>query len=200
MLLFCIMTEIELKAIVADNLIAYRKKLGYTQVQLADKLSYSDKSISKWERGESLPDFYVMTQIADFYGITLNDLISTSPIKPIKKRTRNHYLIPIMGAVSVYALATIVFTFLSILVPELEKSWLAFIYALPISLVVFFVFAKIWGRRWLVFIFASLFLWSVAVGILLSFSNPRIWLFFIACIPFQILLLLWLILKPKKVE
>ena len=65
-----------LKRLVADNITMYRKANGLTQIQLAEKLNYSDKAVSKWERGESLPDLYILMQIVDMFGITLNDLVT----------------------------------------------------------------------------------------------------------------------------
>ena len=55
------LNENELKKIVTENLIYYRKINKLTQLQLAEKLNYSDKAISKWERGESLPDLYILS-------------------------------------------------------------------------------------------------------------------------------------------
>ncbi len=65
------------KHVVAANLSALRKEHGLTQLQLAEQLHYSDKAVSKWERGESLPDLAVMKQLADFYGITIDDFLLT---------------------------------------------------------------------------------------------------------------------------
>ena len=74
------MEKIEnLKSIITSNLIKYRKQAGLTQAQLASKLGYSDKTVSKWEREEGVPDIYILKEIADLYGITVNDLISPSP-------------------------------------------------------------------------------------------------------------------------
>ena len=65
------------KQIVAGNLAALRKAQGLTQLQLAEQLHYSDKAVSKWERGESMPDLAVMKQLADFYGIRIDDFLLT---------------------------------------------------------------------------------------------------------------------------
>ena len=76
------MEKIEnLRRIIKNNLIKYRKAAGLTQVQLAEKLGYSDKSVSKWEREEGVPDIYILKEIADLYGITVNDLISENQNK-----------------------------------------------------------------------------------------------------------------------
>ena len=50
----------DLKLTVARDLADCRRAAGLTQLQLAEKLNYSDKAVSKWERGESLPDVAVL--------------------------------------------------------------------------------------------------------------------------------------------
>ena len=67
--------EEQLKNRIAKNLTFYRENAGQTQLELAEKLNYSDKSISKWERGEGIPGVFVLTQIAQLYGVTVNDLL-----------------------------------------------------------------------------------------------------------------------------
>ena len=53
-----------------------RKQKNLTQMQLAEKLNITDKAISKWERGLSLPDSSIMLELCDILGITVNDLLS----------------------------------------------------------------------------------------------------------------------------
>ena len=69
------MTEQEFRKKLADNLAKYRKLYGLTQQELADCISYSDKSVSKWERGEGVPDVYVLCSIARLYEISVAELI-----------------------------------------------------------------------------------------------------------------------------
>ena len=84
----------ELRDIIAKNLVYFRKASKLTQLELAEKLLYSDKNISKWERGEAIPDVIVLSQLADLYHITVNDFLvshdgdSFVPAKPLKKRTK----------------------------------------------------------------------------------------------------------------
>ena len=70
-----IQDEQTLRRSTAKNIAAYRKAHKDTQLDLARKLNYSDKSVSKWERGEGLPDVYILAQIAQLYGITVSNLI-----------------------------------------------------------------------------------------------------------------------------
>ena len=77
--------EAELRRLIGKNIALYRKANGDTQAALGQKLSYSDKAVSKWERGEGLPDVYVLSQIADLYGVTVGDLIGET--KPELRRS-----------------------------------------------------------------------------------------------------------------
>lgn len=73
-----IMTEQEFRKKLAENLVKYRKLNGLTQQELADCISYSDKSVSKWERGDGVPDVFVLLNIAQVYGVGVSELIGES--------------------------------------------------------------------------------------------------------------------------
>lgn len=192
------MTELEFKKLVSENLQYYRKLNNMTQLQLAETLNYSDKSISKWERGESLPDLYILQSIADLYGITINDLVNEIKTKPAHKKVRNNLLITLIGVGTVWLLATTVFVMLGIFVPELTKSWLAFIYAIPVSMIVLLVFTNIWGNKLQVFFALTVLYWTVPLSIYLSFDNKKLWLLFIIIIPLQIISIFWFLLKKEN--
>ena len=95
------MNEETLRKIIAKNLSFYRKNAGLTQAELAEKINYSDKSVSKWERGEGLPDVYVLTLIAGLLGVTVNDLISEAePVSPKVKKRRSAFVRGMIPAIS----------------------------------------------------------------------------------------------------
>lgn len=75
---------IDYKAVFADNLSHLRSHKGWTQLELAEKLNYSDKTVSKWERGESMPDVIMLKQISDLFGITIDELLTDHKGKPVK--------------------------------------------------------------------------------------------------------------------
>ena len=66
----------KLKQQIGSNIASYRKRAGLTQAGLAEKLNYSDKAVSKWERGESIPDVLTLMQLAGQFEVTVNDLLS----------------------------------------------------------------------------------------------------------------------------
>ncbi len=100
-------------------------------MDLAAKLNYSDKSISKWERGESLPGIYILTRIADLYGITVSNLIGEEE-PPKEDRPRFHMFILILSIALTFAVATLIF-FLFVVFAIPYRAWLFFIYAIPVA-------------------------------------------------------------------
>ena len=153
------MEKIEnLKSIITSNLIKYRKQAGLTQAQLASKLGYSDKTVSKWEREEGVPDIYILKQIADLYNITVNDLISSSPVtigEKIKEKTtkfltgRNKLLITLLAIGIVWFVAVTTYVILDLAIPDISGALLAnvYVYAIPISCIVAIVFNSLWGKK-----------------------------------------------------
>ena len=141
------MTEEQIKANIALNITELRKKNGMTQSELAEFLNYSDKSVSKWERGDGIPDVVVLQKIAELFGVTLNDLlkgeisVKKSTSKP---STVNRIIIPLLSASLSFFVASIVFFLLNIFLPDLERNWLVFILAMPVACIPLIVFSVIW--------------------------------------------------------
>ena len=143
------MTELELKETITNNLIHYRKLNNLTQATLAEKINYSDKAISKWERGESIPDIYTLTMLAELYGITINDF-TTNKIqsKPkTKKHKQNHLIITILTLTYTLPIAPSILTKTSF--------WIEYLICL-ISFCIIYIFTMMWHRarlrkKWLGF-------------------------------------------------
>lgn len=115
----------DLKQIIAENIVFYRKEIGLTQAELAEKLNYSDKAISKWERGESYPDISTLVSLSKIFGVTVNELIADrKKVKKVKP------LIALLSSGLVWLVATAVYVILNMILPT-PKSWLTFVYAVP---------------------------------------------------------------------
>ncbi|OLA10606.1 MAG: hypothetical protein BHW12_01880 [Coprobacillus sp. 28_7] len=195
-----------LKNILAQNLVKLRKASNMTQSELAEKLSYSDKAVSKWERGESLPDIEILYEILKLYNVTIDELLSEEvKINHTKKlKTKMRFIISLISSLLVWLIATIVFVFLVWLNPDKERQWLVFIYAIPVSSIVVLVFNSIWGNKMLNCLIVSVLMWTIILSIFLTvpkFDNSYL-IFFIA-IPVQIIILCWfglLVLKEKEIK
>ncbi len=208
-------TNEELIKTIASNIATYRKKNGLTQLQLGEMLSYSDKAVSKWERGEGFPDIYVLYQLCDIFKITLNDLIDDE-IKEIpidekeKKKERlifktNKISITIMSCILSWLIAIIVYVILEIAkvnIPlSIPSTWMCFIYPIPINFIILLVFTKLWGNRILRFFWVTGINWSVVLCLHLSLLNftsiPNAHLVYLIGAVFQVLVIFWYIYRRK---
>ena len=148
--------------LLAKNLIYYRKASGLTQLELAEKFNYSDKSISKWERGEGFPDVFVLKSLADFYGITVDDLYASEHKKIV---SQNHSLgkqvyIKLFSVGISWLVTLIVFFFLiTFLKNTAFKPWLVFVYGVLASAIVLLVWDFIYHHRFLRMIDTTVIIW-----------------------------------------
>lgn len=199
------MSETEFKNFVAGKLIEFRKKSGLTQAELAEMINYSDKAVSKWERGESLPDVYTLMCVAEKLNVSISELLTDNYVAPIvdnqeqkqifdKVKTRRHILISTMSVALVWLVASVVFFILNIIHFDFFASEMIFLYAIPCSFIVLLVFSCIWFSRKIQCISVSGIIWSVASCIFLTLHNEAYYVFIIAVI-MQILTLLWFTLK-----
>lgn len=196
------MTEEELKKNVAKNLTALRKNAGLTQAELGEKLTYSDKSISKWERGDGLPDLVVLEKLAELYGVTLNDLVgSTAPkVSGKKPHLTNRIIIPLLSVGLVFLVASIIYFALRLAGFEAGKVWLVFLYAVPVAFIPLIVFAALWWKIRHRFICASGLTWSIVLCIRLTFHIEVLNSIFIVAAIFQVLIILWFFMRYRSVK
>jgi len=193
----------DLKKVIANNLIKYRKHAKLTQLELAEKLMYSDKNISKWERGDAVPDVLVLKQLADMYGISVNDFLSQgdkiaereeaekiAKIEKHKMLNRKQALITLISYTLVWLVAVVVFGVLEIF-NITDKAWWSFIFALPVGSIVVLVFTSLWCTNLLNSIIVTFLIWTTALAFYLCVPSPNIWLIFIIAIPLQLLDILW---------
>lgn len=193
----------DLKVIVANNLIFLRKKLGLTQLELAEKLNYSDKAISKWERGESLPDVETLKNIANLFSVDLDYLVTEhqeekKKISLNQFRAHNRLIITMLAFLGVWFVATLIFSICKIVIPDANWLWLIFIVAIPLGFVVLLVFNCIWGYRNLTFVILTLLGWTGLLSIYLCLLQYNIWPIFLVGIPMQLLIIFWSRLKTLK--
>lgn len=196
-----------IKQIVAKNMSDLRKASHMTQLELAERLNYSDKAISKWERGESLPDVAVLKQVADLFSVTMDYLVSPEHSDQAQERTvyagrelRNRRIILGISILLVWLAATIVFVIVDLVLGSSARNWIAFLYAVPASAVVCLVFTTLWfNPRWNFFII-SILMWSslICLHVSLLLAGLNIWIIYILGIPGQAIILLWSGLKLKK--
>ncbi len=192
----------EVKEIIAENIIALRTNKKLTQAELAEKLNYTDKAVSKWEHGDTTPPIEVLKRIADLFGVTLDFLVtenafgSYDKVYTSSKNKTNKIVITLLSVILIWTVATVLFAYGLLLANQ--NFWIFFVAAVPISVIDLIVFNSIWGNRKFLFILISVLTWSLLATIYLFFLENNPWAIFIIGAPIQIATILWAQLKPKR--
>jgi transcriptional regulator with XRE-family HTH domain len=203
----------DIKSVIAGNIAGLRNSFGMTQLELAEKLNYSDKAVSKWERGESIPDVTVLLRICEIFHVDMDYLISEDHEdekngrsffqkkrryqKSTPRERRNHAAIIGISILLVWVVALIIFITLHMSIGERTNAhFLAFVWAVPASLTVWLILNSVWfNPRWN-FMIVSLLMWSILAGVYITlWSVIDFWMIFILGIPGQVIILLWSLLR-----
>lgn len=210
------MDDEKLKYQIGANIASYRKRAGLTQAGLAEKLNYSDKAVSKWERAESVPDVLTLVQLAEQFDVTVNDLLvdpeqlppETGAVqqameqvveKTLKKKA-NKSIILQLSSLLVWFVALLVYVIVSSF--GVPYSWLAFFYAIPANAIVLLSLRSAWHDfRWNRALI-SIIVWGCLISIhvsLWAFLKVSFWKIYLLGIPGQIAVLLWFrLFRPVK--
>lgn len=165
----------ELEKTVGRNLAALRKARNLTQGQVGERFNYTDKSISKWEHGEALPDVKTLSQLADFYGVTLDFLVHEASEEVLREKgrkdprdvKRNQLIITLLAVTFIWSLAAVVFAGAWVLEAEWQPA-LAFAWALPLTMVSLWWSNRKWGKfRYRKYIDIG-FIWSFFIAVYLE--------------------------------
>lgn len=205
-----------LKDRIGKNIAMHRKQIGLTQAGLAEKLNYSDKAVSKWERCESIPDILTLMQMADLFQIPMGDLMEDPnqlPGNPGKlekamtqvsekalKRKANKNVILGLSSTLVWFVALLIFVVISSF--NLPNSWISFFFAVPINAIVLLSLRSAWRDfRWNR-VLISVIVWGFLVSIyatFLVFLKFNMWKLFLLGIPGEIATTLWFrLFRPAK--
>ena len=205
----------KLKIQIGANIAAYRKRVNLTQAGLAAQLNYSDKAVSKWERGESMPDVVTLVQLAELFGVTVQDLLVDPNALPSEtgtvqktmgkvvektlKRKADKKIILMLSSLLVWFVALLIFVVVSSC--DLPYSWLAFFYAVPVDAIVMLSLRSAWRDfRWNKTLI-SILMWGGLLSLYISlklFVHVDIWKLFLLGIPGQVAVLLWFRMYTKN--
>jgi transcriptional regulator with XRE-family HTH domain len=210
------LTQENLKAVIAANLTDLRKKASMTQQELAERLNYTDKAISKWERGESLPDVLVLKQIADIFGVTVDYLLAIEHevSLPVKEKSsaedakhrqsiRTRGFVTGMSILLVWMAAVVMFIIFDSVSLNPLSFWFVFVCAVCASLILWLVMNSIWFNRRRNYLIISLLMWSFLILIYTTvwfLADRLLWLMFLLGLPGQAIIIMWSRLKQNGDE
>ena len=192
-----------LNEVVGENLTFLRKKAGYTQLEFGEKFSYSDKTVSKWENGSVLPSVDVIKQIADFYGVSVDYILSEhnkeQEFKSIIKQTPNFHKKTLIVCLIITIIFTIGMTIYLASIwnmktsnPDINRYWVVFLWCVPVSALIISISAKrVFKYPKSVLIFRSIFIWTLLASAYVSFLySGNYWYLFFIGVPLQIVVIL----------
>lgn len=202
----------ELKKIVAHNIATLRSKEHLTQFELGEKLNYSDKAVSRWERGEAIPDAYVLLMMSEIFGVTVDYLLKAHSEEELlleneadeapeeEEKTKgfspNHKRITLLTFISIWAISLLTF-----LITAMAGTafWQIFIYAIPVSSIVLLVLSSIWGTRKQLLLLVSVLVWSILLVIHLSLlAVGNFWMIYFLGIPAQVIIVIAFSIRKKQ--
>ncbi len=179
----------------AKKLATLRQNAGMTQFELGEKLSYSDKTVSKWERGEAIPDAVVLKKISQIFSVSVDSLLDDSeenyaeqvPVQ--EEKTSRFSIYPSITRVILAGIWTLAVLLFVILWLSLDKVyWMIFVYTVPVTLIALLVFNSIWNKgKGNFFIVTALVLCVVAVSYLGVLPIKNAWQLFLVVIPAELL-------------
>ncbi len=192
---------------IARNIALLRKHTGMTQAGLAEKIGYSDKSVSKWERGEGIPDVICLWQMARLFGVTVDTLLADDPILPGEVTAENppeegqasygvnRWAIVLLSMAGVWLLAALAFIIVKLAGGD---SVLPFVIALPVTMLLAVIFNGIWGTGKWTFPVITVFVWSILFAVCWICRRYNIWLLMSLGIPAAVIV--WLACRVRRVE
>lgn len=188
----------DIKTTVASNLIALRKSKGLTQADVANALNYSDKSVSKWEHADSLPDISILSALADMYGVTLDYLTHEDAEEQLayvngkhKPDRERQLTIEILAVTIILLCSTVAFVYGYCFREVQYVFWQAYLWAIPASSILLLYFNRVWHKNILAsIILKSILLWSLLLCIYLQFFDYKLWMIFIVGVPIEAIFIL----------
>lgn len=189
--------ESTLRKTIGKNIALYRKANRDTQASLGEKLNYTDKAVSKWERGESIPDVYVLSCIAQLYGVSVGNLIGES--KPqIQTSPHLHLYIYLLSAALVYVIATVLIVMFEIFkVPF--NTWLFLLYGSAIAAVLAVIFTMLWWNVWLQLAAWSSTIWLIGLSIFLTVPGLILVKVFLICAALEAVVVVWTFYRRSRI-
>ncbi|MBP3588166.1 MAG: helix-turn-helix transcriptional regulator [Clostridia bacterium] len=189
--------EQALRKIIGKNIALYRKAHRDTQAVVGQKLNYSDKAVSKWERGESTPDIYVLSRIAELYDVSVGVLIGESQPE-IQDSPYLHLFVFLFSVALTFLIATVLIVAFEIFnVPF--NTWLFLLYAAALSALEAVIFTSLWWDLWRQLAAWSSLIWLGGLAVLLTVRGIVAAKSLMICAALEAMVLFWILYRRSKI-
>ena len=190
----------DIKNTIAKNIVELRKKNNLTQTELAEKLNYSDNTVSRWEHAEITPSIETLDQIAKLFNVPLANLLKENIVEKSEEETRVNMVkwiaTTLLAFSFIWFLAAIVYFYVNTFLHY--DFWMIFLWAIPLSFLILLNISYRWKNRIFIFCFISAIVWSTLTCFYLQFLAYDIWLIYIIGIPVQVALAIWTFVRKNQ--
>ena len=181
-----------IKEIISNNIVMLRKQKNLTQLELGEAIHYSDKAISRWEKGESLPDIETLQLLSETLGVPLTYLFEGHSkevlTQELTNKRANKLICTILSTAIVWLVAVVIFLYCKIY--NHFTFWQVFVWSIPASSIVLWYFNRLWGKKSNNLYISSLFVWSLIASLFCQFIEYNLWLIFLLGLPIDVVLIL----------
>lgn len=187
-----------IREIVSSNISTLRRNMGLTQIGLAKKINFSDKAVSRWEKGEVLPDIETLESLAKIFGVSLTYMLEehTTTKKQTKRITPSEVAVALLAVCIVWCIATVIFVYLQIIYDY--SYWKIFIWAVPATAITVLYFNRKWNNITVRLVFRMILNWTFLTAIYLQLLHLNMWLIFVIGVPVQVLIIVAYVAKLPK--
>ncbi len=191
----------DVKKIVSQNLVRLRKESNLTQAELAKRINYSDKAISRWEKGEVIPDLETIYALSETFGVPVSAITEkqaeTERTEDETPAIRQKILSQIFLLCEIWFVVCVIYVYVKI--TRETSIWQLFVWGVPASAIVLWFFTRKDKKAdVLLFVYASIFVWSLITCVYLHLLAANPWYLFFAGLPLQGLLVIRYIFNYKQ--
>ena len=188
------------KAIVSQNILKLRKENNLTQAELARRINYSDKAISRWEAGEVVPDLETIYALSEVFDVPVSQITEAHEEESADGKGNSRIGQKVLSQVFLCCEIWFIFTALYVYMKLSHQAniWQLFVWSVPACMLVLWFFNRKEPMNILLFIYSSVFVWTFITCIYLQLVDSNPWYMFFIGLPAQGLLIIRYIFNYKQ--
>lgn len=196
----------EIEKNIAENIKELRLSKKMKQSELGELISYSDKTISKWENGTSVPDVTALVAISEAFNVSVSDMVKEGAVKVAERKNEerakeeydNDIAMLLLSVLSVFTLAVILYVVLTVVTGA--SVWQVFVWAVPVSAFMIYKYNNAHeGVKWLNTVLLSSIVWGTITAVYLQvISKWNLWQLFIIGVPLEAMAIVSTLFRKRR--
>ena len=176
----------DIREIVAKNIVTLRKKSGLTQVELAKKINFSDKAVSRWEKGEVLPDVETLQKLSEVFNVSISSILEIKDdLQKNKsvKLTKKDVLSQVFLICEIWSIIAVIYSYFNL--SRGMNLWQIFVWGIPATSLFLILQTRKKQNNISSFVYGTIFVWSFITCVFLTRLKYNPWYIFLLGIPLQ---------------